>query len=138
MNRATDFNFFKFLLVALTTVVFATGCAFTSSTDAKTSNKWRIEFSEGANSDGLIVFRVTPEGGQSIDVSTSIPDGTRENSVAIKVRDAFEAQLPEGAYHVERDDGEDVLVKRRGDTPDFSLELISNSVKSVRIDIERE
>ena len=32
--------------------------------DARTSNKWRIEFSEGANADGVIMFRVTPIGGQ--------------------------------------------------------------------------
>ena len=138
MNRATDFYFFDFLLIALTTAVFSTGCASTSPTDAKTSNKWRIEFSENANSDGVIVFRVTPLDGQSIDVSAYISDGTRENSVASHVRDAFKAQLPDGAYHIEKDDGEDVLVKHRGDTPNFSLELISSSVKSVRIDIERE
>jgi hypothetical protein len=138
MNININSNFFYFLLVAFTTVVFAVGCTSTSQTGAKTSNKWRIEFSEGANSDGIIMFRVTPIDGQSIDVSASITGGTRENNVASKVRDAFKAQLPDGAYHVEKDDGEDVLIKRRGDTPNFSLELVSNSVKSVRIDIERE
>jgi hypothetical protein len=50
--------------------------------DARTSNKWRVEFSEGANSDGVIMFRVTPIGGQSIGVSASIDDGTGENSIA--------------------------------------------------------
>ena len=134
----TNFSFFHFLLVAFTTAVFAVGYASASQPGAKTSNKWRIEFSEGANSDGVIMFRITPTGGEAIDVSASITDGTRENSVASKVRDAFKAQLPDGAYHVEKDDGEDVLVKRRGDTPSFSLELVSNSVKSVRIHIERE
>jgi hypothetical protein len=84
--------------------------------DARTSNKWRVEFSEGADSDGVIMFRVTPIGGQSIDVSASIDDGTGENSVAGKVGDAFKAQLPDGAYHVEKDDGEDVLVKRAAST----------------------
>ena len=111
-----QFNFFHFLLIAITTVVLSAGCASTSQTGAKTSNKWRIEFSEGANSDGVIVFRVTPIGGQPTNINASITDGTRENRVA----------------------SEDVLVKRRGDTPNFSLELVSNSVKSVRIDIERE
>ncbi len=124
--------------VAVIAAALVTGCAGTSPTGAKTSNKWRIEFSEGANSDGIIAFRVTPEDGSSIDVSASIPDGTRENKVAERVKEAFRAQLPEDGYHVERDDGEDVLVKRRGDTPYFSLELLSNTVKSVRIDIERE
>jgi hypothetical protein len=131
-------GFFRYLLIAFTMAAVSAGCATATETGAPVSNKWRIEFSEGANSDGAIVFRVTPLGGEAIDVSASIPDGTRENSVASKVRDAFRTQLPEEGFHVEKDDGEDVLVKRRGDTPNFALELVSNSVKSVRIDIERE
>ena len=128
----------RFLPVLYTSAMLAAGYAAVSQADASTSNKWRIEFDGGANSDGEIVFRVTPEGGEPIDVNTLVDDGTGENRVASKVRDAFREQLPDGAYHVEKDDGEDVLVKRRGDTPDFSMELVSSSVKSVDIDIERE
>lgn len=128
----------RFLLVVCTSATLAAGYAAVSQADTSTSNKWRIEFDGGANSDGEIVFRVTPEGGEPIDVNARINDGTGENRVASKVRDAFREQLPDGAYHVEKDDGEDVLVKRRGDTPDFSVELVSSSVKSVDIDIEHE
>ncbi len=138
MNREACYTFFRLLPVMFITAIMTTAYTAAAQADARISNKWRIEFSEGANSDGDIVFRITPSGGPSIEVSTPVSDGTRENRVASQVRDAFKAQLPDGAYHVEKDDGEDVLVKRRGDTPDFSLELISNSVKSVRIHIERE
>jgi len=74
-------------------------------------NEWRIECSEGANSDGTIVFRVTRKGGAPIEVTVAIKDGTGKNSLAHRIRDAFD---------------------------DFSLELVSNSVKSVRINLDRE
>ena len=102
------------------------------------SNKWRIEVSEGAKSDGVLHFRVTPEGESAIDVRAQIKDGTRENRVAVAIKKAFRAQLPEKAFHVERDDGEDVLVKRRHGAPRFALELISSDVKAVRINLDKE
>ena len=102
------------------------------------SNKWRIEFSEGANSDGVITFLVTPEVGHGQVVRTEIPDGTSENHVARRVRDAFREQLDPEHYHVEVDDGEDVLVKRVHRQPRFALELLSSNVKSVRINLQRE
>ena len=105
---------------------------------AKPSNKWRIEVREGANSDGGIVFRVEPVGGQPMEVRVAVKDGTRENAVARTIRDAMEAQLPKDGYHVEVDDGEDVLVKAKGGAGDFDLNLIDNTVKSVRIDLDRE
>jgi invasion protein IalB len=101
-------------------------------------NKWRIECSEGANSDGEIVFRVTPKDGQPIDVSVPIKNGTSENAVARRIRDAFRAALPKQSYSVETDDGEDVLVKKHYGADDFSLQLVSNGVKGVRLDVERE
>ncbi len=101
-------------------------------------NKWRIECSEGAKSDGEIVFRVTPKDGASTDVTVAVKDGTSENNVADNIRDAFKAQLSKDLYTSEVDDGEDVLLKKRYGKPDFSLQLISNSVKGVRLDIERE
>ena len=41
-------------------------------------------------------------------------------------------------FHVERDDGEDVLIKKRRGNSDFGVEIMSNSVKGVRINIDRE
>lgn len=102
------------------------------------SNKWRIEVSEGARSDGVMLFRVSPKDQAAIDVRVHINDGLRENMVAKAIRNAFREQLPKGDYHVERDDGEDVLVKRRWGTPRFGLDLVSSDVKAVRIDLEKE
>jgi hypothetical protein len=102
------------------------------------SNKWRIEVSEGAKSTGNMLFRITPEDQPAIDVYVGVTEGARENKVASIIRDAFRVQLPGDAYKVEKDDGEDVLVKARGDTPRFALALLSNNVKSVRIRLDKE
>jgi hypothetical protein len=101
-------------------------------------NKWRIECSEGANSDGEIVFRVTPKGGQPIEVRVPIKNGTSENAVARRIRDAFRKTLPKESFNAETDDGEDVLLKKDFGADDFALELVSNSVKGVRINLDRE
>jgi anionic cell wall polymer biosynthesis LytR-Cps2A-Psr (LCP) family protein len=102
------------------------------------SNKWRIEVSEGANSDGIIYFHVTPKGGSTTVVKIEIDDGTSENHVARVIKRAFEKQLDTSKYDIEMDDGEDVLVKKDLTEPVFALELISSTVKSVRLDVEKE
>ena len=104
---------------------------------AEPSNKWRIEFSGGARSNGAIVLRVTPVGGTATDVEILIPADAGENRVAALVRDGLFAALDKG-YRVERDDGEDVLVKRRRNIPDFDLILVSNSVEGVRMRLQHE
>ena len=55
-----------------------------------------------------------------------------------ELRDAFAAKLDRDRFSVEVDDGEDVLIKKRGGAPDFDLVLVSNDVKSVRLHVDRE
>lgn len=106
--------------------------------EAKPSNKWRLQFSGGAESDGTIVVQLLPEGGQPLDISIDITHGTGENDVAKAVVNGLKAQLPKSAYKVERDDGEDVLIKKRSNTPKFDVTILSNSVAGVRVTPERE
>ena len=101
------------------------------------SNKWRIEVSEGANNAGTIAFRVTPKDGTPVDVVVNVKDGRSENGVASDVRDAFKKALDSKVYKVEKDDGEDVLVKKRKG-PDFEVKLVESTVKGTRIDVEKE
>ena len=103
----------------------------------KLSNKWRIEVSEGANSDGNIVFRVTPDQGTPTDVSIAIKNGRGENNVASDIKAGLKQGLDSKVYKVEVDDGEDVLVKKRKG-PSFELKLVESTVKSVRINVEKE
>jgi hypothetical protein len=119
------------LLVTLL-LVFATGTAL-----AKPSNKWRLEFSGGAESDGEIVLVITPVGGEPIEVTTVVKKSDGENRIARRVRDALKEAI-KADYKVERDDGEDVLVKRRMGRPNFEIALVSNTVESVRINFDRE
>ena len=105
---------------------------------ASPSNKWRIEVSEGANSHGELIFYLSPESSDPIEIRVEIDNGTSENKVARKIHDAFQRALPGDAYNVEVDDGEDVLVKKRSKGEKFDLTLAKSSVKSVRIHIEKE
>jgi hypothetical protein len=102
------------------------------------SNKWRIEVSESARSDGEIVFQVTPRSGVSELVTVPIQSSFGENHVARAIRDAFRDQLDRDRYSVERDDGEDVLVKKRRGEADFALRVMSSTVSAVRIRVQKE
>ena len=106
--------------------------------DSKYSNKWRIECSGRAEGEGDIHFRVTPKEGEETDVNVAIAQGRSENGVARDIRDAFKSQLPTERYHVESDDGEDVLIRAKSGTPDISVVLIESTVEHVRLHLERE
>ena len=105
--------------------------------DLKLSNKWRVEVSETARSDGTIVFRVTPKDGTPTDVTVAIKDGRGENNIAGDIRDAFRATLDKEEFHSETDDGEDVLLKKRKG-PSFELKFVESTVKATRINVEKE
>jgi len=101
------------------------------------SNKWRLEVSEGANNDGVLRFRVTPQGGAAIDIPVSLKDGRGEDGCGRDIRDAFKQALDKDSYKIEIDDGEDVLVKvRKG--PNIAIELVESTVKGTRVNLDRE
>ncbi len=104
----------------------------------KYSNKWRIEVSGGANSDGTMVFAVTPQGGTTTEVTVKLDDGQGENNVAREIKNQFEKQLDTRRYDIELDDGEDVLVKKDLTEPVFALSLVSSTVKNTRVKLQRE
>jgi len=112
--------------------------ALVLTAQASPSNKWRLEFSGNAESSGIIELRISPVGGIPIEATIDIEDGTSENGVAKAVVKSLKVQLPEDGYHIERDDGEDVLLKKKGSAADFDIEIVSNTVKGVRINPDRE
>jgi hypothetical protein len=102
------------------------------------SNKWRIQISEGAKSDGELRFLISPKDGTPLEVAVEIKDGRWENGIAKDIRDRLRQALDAKAFHVEVDDGEDVLVQKRGKAPRFELRLLESTVKATRIGIDKE
>lgn len=111
---------------------------FSAIVVAEPSNKWRLEFSGKAHSDGEITIELTLVGGQKYTVTAKIVNGTSENKVAKTVAEVLKEQLPKDVFHVERDDGEDVLIKKRRRAADFDVKILSNTVEHVRINPDRE
>jgi len=105
--------------------------------DANPSNKWRIKCNSNAKADGEVVLSIEPEGGTPIEVVVAIPDGTNENSAAVYIRDELKKALKE-THRVERDDWEDVLVKKRYGQPDFDLILQDNTAEGLSVKVARE
>jgi hypothetical protein len=109
-----------------------------TAAEATPSNKWRLQFSVGANSDGVITLKFHPKDGLPIVTETPIKNGTGENAVARAVVKSLKAQLPKDQFHIERDDGEDVLVKNKWGASNFDFGIVSNTVKGVRVNPDRE
>ncbi len=130
-------RFFRTALMSAAFLGAVLSGALASADELDLSNKWRIECDGGAKSDGKVVFRVTTMEGQATDVTATINAGTRENHVADRLRDTFKAALNPDIYHVETDDGEDVLVKKRKGH-DFELKFVESTVENVRFKIKKE
>lgn len=125
--------FMRLIATALITLILSSAIAF-----ANPSNKWRLQFSGSAHSDGVIAIEVLPVGSDPIVVEISIAAGTSENHVAKTVVEKLRSSLPSEAFHIERDDGEDVLIKKHHKAASFDLKIVSNTVKNVRIRPDRE
>lgn len=132
----------RFKLPTITRVLCVVLCLLASAANVSagigTSNKWRLQFSGNAESDGVITMKFTPKKGEPTVAEIPIKKGTSENGVAKAAVKALKAQLPKDQYHIERDDGEDVLVKRKFGGVYFGYELVSNTVKGVRINPDKE
>ncbi len=136
MNRMRFSIVRSFTLAAAVAAMALVGLASTPA-EAKPSNKWRIVVDGSTKSGGMVVLRVTPVGGAGQDIETQIPASTGENEVA-KILTASVKGALGNSYHVERDDWEAVLIKRRGDTPEFEVTLVSSSLEGVSFRLKRE
>jgi hypothetical protein len=105
---------------------------------AEPSNKWRIEVDDAAASAGEVELSFAPVGAPASAVTVTIPAGTNEAAAALLIRGAIDSRFGAGVYATEVDDGEDVLVKAHGSTPDFDLVLVRNTATGLDIDLERE
>lgn len=104
---------------------------------ADPSGKWRVGFSGYTGNDGTLTLRVTPEGGTAVDVETKVGARSNADKIAKAVRDSLKVSLGEG-YHIETDDGEDVVIGKTGKTPKFEMTLVCSSLTNLSIGIKRE
>jgi hypothetical protein len=142
---------------ALLITSFATAQAQTQATDApanapatteasaaapaeklRYTDDYRISVNEDAESDGEIVFRLTPKGGTAQDVKVAIKKGTSENNVAGEIKKAFVAQIGTKDYNIEMEDGENVIIERSMGAKDYSLVLVRSTVKDVTVKVHRD
>jgi hypothetical protein len=126
----------RFLLASV--AASAWPLAAVANNERRPSGKWRIKCNGGARSDGTVLFRLTPVGGEPTTIRVAVRFNRGENAIAHDVRDAFRATLPPKAFHIEVDDGEDVLVKKRGRQPDFLLELVDTDIQHVSFNLKHD
>jgi hypothetical protein len=124
-------NIYKYAIAAV--LIFATVTA-----NAASSNKWRLQVSGNAESDGLVTIFVNPDDAPLIRAEITINQGTSENRVAKRIVRWLRKQLPSDHFRIERDDGEDVLIKKRLFKSNFVVRVHSNTVKGLRITRDRE
>jgi hypothetical protein len=137
----------------ITSVALAQAPATVTPTDASASvaaapaapaknlsytDDYRISVDEDAESDGEIVFGLTPKGGTTQDVKVAIKKGTSENNVAGEIKKAFVAQIGTKDYNIEMEDGENVIIERSMGAKDYSLVLVSSTVKGVTVKVHRD
>ncbi|KGQ20265.1 hypothetical protein LF41_801 [Lysobacter dokdonensis DS-58] len=113
------------------------GFALALPAAAVDSNKWRLQFSGHADTDGEIELVLTPREGEAVHVIVAIPKGTGENRAAKLTVEAIRKQFGDALYKSEVDDGEDVLVKARRGTPDFQV-VIQRNTTGLRISPDKE
>jgi hypothetical protein len=104
---------------------------------ADVENKWRLQLSGDAESAGQITLAVAPLDEEAITVTVPIADDLDENAVAAAVVNELKLRLGD-LYQVERDDGEDVLIKRQPGEKKFSVAVVENTVDGVRINLDEE
>jgi hypothetical protein len=122
----------RWMLVSASVLLFASAMAIASP-----SNKWRIQVSSDADSDGVVVFHIAPVKDPAVDISVAIPKDANENHVARLIRDQLRAKLG-NSYRIEVDDGEDVLIKKHLGDANFDLTITQQTAKGVRITLDKE
>jgi len=101
------------------------------------AGEWRISVDGGANSDGLLAFQVASSSGKTGTIQVVIKNGTGENNVAEAIRDAFKVQVNKEKYDVRNSGGETVVLKKKKkEFDDFSVILVSSTVKGSKIAVE--
>jgi hypothetical protein len=107
-----------------------------TTAQAKPSGSWRITFDSQADVDGVIGLRIEPAEGAPIDVEVKIPARTTENRVADLVSDSLKKALGTKNFRVGVDDGESVVIKKRGKTKNFELSMVTAPIHGLGVKLK--
>jgi hypothetical protein len=99
------------------------------------AGSWNITPSGSAASSGELLFRVTPGGGDPVEITVPVRTGTDEISVARRIQQAMSSQLRRDRYAVKLGEGANVLVSDPRGKPSFSIELLSSDIDSLRVSV---
>lgn len=102
------------------------------------TDDWRIAVNHDAESDGEILFQVTPKGAETQDVKVAIKKGTGENDVARAIKAAFVEQIGTKKYSIEMEGGENVIIERGMGHKDISLVFVSTTVKGIDVSVHKD
>lgn len=106
--------------------------------DSKASDNWNIEIDGKAKSAGTLGFTLRFEADQvgataaSVDITITVPNKARKKDVAEMISNNFRGKLGDNNFKI-RKDGDEVIVKAKGETPDFMLELTNNTVQGISV-----
>ena len=108
------------------------------------SEKWKISVESESVTAGLITFALTfqeeADGTRrdSVKVTAPIPEDTSRNDIADLIAAAFKGTLGDDDFKIGTSWGEHVKVKTRGETPEFVIELDSNRVEGLAVEINED
>ncbi|HNZ95952.1 MAG TPA: hypothetical protein PKM64_02010 [Thermoanaerobaculia bacterium] len=112
-------------------------CAFAalvaSAAFAQYSARWRVQLGDEAKSDGTLIFNVEREGGSVLQVYVSVTRATPLNEIAAAIGDGFTEQLPADEFDVTVDERGSVQLRKKGNAPDFALELLRSTVTGLKV-----
>jgi hypothetical protein len=138
MQRRNLFALAAVALIAASGLAAWSPAVIADGAKVELSNKWRIKVDGKAAAEGSVVFRITPKEGTPIDVTVPIQKGMSDNQAAKAIVEAFKLYLPKDGFKFERDDGEDVLLKKAGKTPNFTLEIVSSTALNLDLKVKKE
>jgi len=126
-------------IVILSLLLAFCGAVSLAIADDHWSDDWKITYMGKAKSTGKISFQLTFEAGEDgtavdpVTIDVLVSDKATDNEIAELTTNNIGAVLGEDGFKISQSWGENVVVKARGDTPDFSLELVNSSVQGISI-----
>ena len=101
------------------------------------ADRWRLEFNDAADSDGIISFRLWVQEESPMHVDIPIRKGESDSEIARTARDALANRLG-SRYAAVVVDGEDVVITAQRGSPRFTVELLRDTALDVDVEVDRD